>query len=65
MEKKSSERSLRRKHKVTVSFNEKEMKVIEHFVRKYKINNKSKFFRESIVIAILQKLEDDYPKLFD
>ena len=58
-------RSLRRKHKVTVSFNEKEMKVIEHFVKKYKINNKSKFFRESIVSAILQKLEDDYPKLFD
>jgi hypothetical protein len=64
MTKKNLESKPKRLHKHTISFNEKEFKVIGHFISKYKIKNKSKFFREAIIATILQKAEDDYPTLF-
>jgi hypothetical protein len=64
MAEKNSDIKSKRLHKQTISFNEKEFKVIVQFIDKYKIKNKSKFFRESIIATILQKLEDDYPTLF-
>jgi nickel-dependent lactate racemase len=62
--KKSSGVKSKRLHKHTVSFNEKEFKVVCYFIDKYKIKNKAKFFRESIIATILQKVEEDHPTLF-
>jgi hypothetical protein len=62
--KRNLEQKPRRLHKHTLSFNEKEFRVIGQFVSKYKIKNKSKFFREAIITAILQKAEEDHPRLF-
>jgi len=56
--------SEKRQHKRTIAFNDKELKVVEQFVEKYKIKNKSKFFRESIITTILQKIEENHPTLF-
>jgi hypothetical protein len=64
MMKKNLESKPKRRHKHTISFNDKEFKVIGQFVSKYKIKNKSKFFREAIIATILQKAEEDHPKLF-
>ena len=67
-EKKSAPKSLKDKsgriHRKTVSFNEMEIRTIEKFIDRYKIKNKSKFFRESIISVILQKSEEDHPTLF-
>jgi hypothetical protein len=63
-EKKKSGEKPKRLHKHTISFNEKEFKVIGQFIDKYKIKNKTQFFRESIIATILQKAEDDHPTLF-
>jgi hypothetical protein len=64
MSKTNLESKPKRHHKHTISFNDKEFKVIGQFVNKYKIKNKSKFFREAIIATILQKAEEDYPTLF-
>lgn len=56
--------NLIRKHRKTLKFNDKEMAVIQHFFKKYKIQNESKFFREAIIATILRKTEEDHPKLF-
>jgi hypothetical protein len=64
MVKKSLESKPKRLHKHTISFNDKELKVIGQHISKYKIKNKSKFFREAIIATILQKAEDDHPRLF-
>jgi len=53
-----------RKNKQVLLFNDKEMEVISYFCRKYKIVSKSRFFRETIIAAILRILEEDYPTLF-
>jgi hypothetical protein len=64
MAEKKSDKKSKRLHKHTISFNEKEFKVIGQFIDKYKIENKTKFFRESIIATILQKVEEDHPTLF-
>lgn len=58
--------SLRSKriYRQTVGFNSSEMSTVEFFCNKYKIQNRGKFFREVIISAMLQKLEEDHPRLF-
>ncbi|NJM17168.1 MAG: hypothetical protein HC896_18890 [Bacteroidales bacterium] len=46
-------------------FNNKEINAINGYCRKYKVNNRSKFFREAIITAVLKKFDEDYPRLFD
>jgi len=48
----------------SILFNNKELKVIESYCKKYRINNRSKFMREAIITSILKKFDDDYPTLF-
>ncbi|MCL2727664.1 MAG: hypothetical protein FWD56_04695 [Bacteroidales bacterium] len=53
-----------RKNKQVLLFNDKEMEVVSRFFKKYKIQSKSRFFRETIIAAILRKMEEDHPTLF-
>jgi hypothetical protein len=53
-----------RTHRKSLLFNNTEITVITGFCKKYKITNQSKFFRETIISAILRKSEEDHPKLF-
>ncbi len=57
--------SFKRKHKQVFRFNDQEYKAFNKYCKKYNITNKAKFFRQTIVTAIIQKFEDDYPTLFD
>ena len=56
---------MNRNNKVTISLNDKEMRVLEQFYEKYKIEKRSRFLRETIMLAVLKKFGEDYPKLFD
>ena len=53
-----------RKNKQVILFNDKELDVILRFCSKYKIQSRSRFFRETIISTILQKMEEDHPRLF-
>ena len=53
-----------RKHKITFMLNDKEMEAIENYLSRYRIRNKSRFYRETIVRHILKQLEKDTPELF-
>jgi hypothetical protein len=64
MKKKNLEIKPKRLHKHTIAFNDREFKAIVQHVNKYRIKNKSKFFREAIIATILQKAEEDHPTLF-
>jgi hypothetical protein len=54
-----------RAHKVSFMLNDEERKTIERYLDKYKIVNKSRWYRETILIHILKTLEEDYPTLFN
>ena len=55
---------LARKHKITFMLNDKEMEAIENYLSRYRIKNKSRFYRETIVRHILKQMEKDTPELF-
>ncbi|HYW96696.1 MAG TPA: hypothetical protein VE870_13965 [Bacteroidales bacterium] len=59
------EKDLLRKNRHSILFNNREMKAIEAYCRKYKVDNKSKFMRETIISEILKKFDEDYPTLFE
>ena len=64
-ERKPREKDLLRKNKHAILFNNRELKAIEAYCRKYKVDNKSKFMRETIISEILKKFDEDYPTLFE
>jgi len=53
-----------RVHKVAFMLNDEEYKAVDRYLRKYKIENKSRWYRETILSHILRTLEEDYPTLF-
>lgn len=62
--KKTSSESTRNKH-LNFSLNEKEYAVMSAYIKKYKIMNRSRWCRETIISHILKTLDKDYPTLFD
>ena len=56
---------LKRKHSVQFLFNDLELQAFEKYCRKYKISNKSKFIRETVMTEVLGQFDRDYPSLFD
>lgn len=54
-----------RVHKHLFTLNDAEEKVLNRFLEKYKISNKSRYIRETLMKDILRKFEQDSPTLFD
>lgn len=42
-----------------------EMRIVDSYLRKYKIENKSRWMRETLLTFIHQNLDQDYPTLFN
>lgn len=53
-----------RSNRVVISLNDRELAFMNRFYSKYKITNKTKWMRETLIVAILKKLEADAPTLF-
>lgn len=45
--------------------NEHEQRILDRFCEKYEVRNRSKLIRETLMRAILKKIENDQPTLFD
>ena len=56
---------LKRVHRKSILFNKREIQAIDHYCKRYKIRNKSKFMREMIITSVLKKFDEDYPSLFE
>ena len=60
-----SQRTSLRTRRHFFTLNDEENKALNRYMAKYKVQNKSKFIRETLMIAIIRKLELDHPTLFD
>lgn len=49
---------------VTIALNDPEFKTLEKYCAQYKISNRSRFIRESLMKSMLSRMVDDYPTLF-
>lgn len=56
---------LLREHRLTFRLNDLEMKALMKYYKKYKVKNKARFLRETVMHAILKKFDEDYPTLFE
>ncbi|MCE1154724.1 MAG: hypothetical protein LWW91_01150 [Bacteroidales bacterium] len=52
-------------HKHLFTLNDLENKALERYLRTYRVQNKSKFIRETLMSAILRRFDEDAPTLFD
>ena len=54
-----------RKNRITFLANDEEKRIIDSYLRKYRIANRSRWMRETVITFIIKKLDQDYPMLFD
>ena len=54
-----------REHKISILLNENEQRALDRFCDKYGVSNRSRLIREVLMRAILKKIENDQPTLFD
>jgi len=60
-----SKRNSLRTHRQIFTLNDEENKALTRYITKYKVQNKSKFIRETLMLTIIRKMEEDHPTLFD
>lgn len=54
-----------RERTITFSLNDPEYKTLQKYCSKYKIKNRARFVRESVMKVVINRLTEDYPTLFD
>lgn len=54
----------KRAHRLTCLMSEEEQQLIDRYLDRYKITNKSRWLRETVLLFVYQKMEEDYPTLF-
>jgi len=60
-----SKRNSLRTHRQIFTLNDEENKALTRYITKYNVQNKSKFIRETLMLTIIRKMEEDHPTLFD
>jgi hypothetical protein len=55
----------KRTNRMSCLLSDGEQQLVERYLKKYKIGNKSRWMRETLLLFILKKMEEDYPTLFD
>ncbi len=54
-----------REHRISILLNESEQRALERFCERYGVSNRSRLIRETLMRAILKKIDNDQPTLFD
>lgn len=54
----------KRELRMTCFMSEEEQQIVDRYLEKYKITNKSRWLRETILMFIHKNMEEDYPTLF-
>ena len=55
----------KRQHRKSFRLNDLELQALMKYYKKYKVKNRARFLRETIMGVVLKKFEEDYPTLFD
>lgn len=61
---KASAAESKRNQRMTCLMSDEEQHIVERYLEKYKISNKSRWLRETVLMFVYKKMEEDYPTLF-
>lgn len=62
---KIKEEKLKRNNRLTIMLNNREMRALNIYCQRYRVKNKSRFLRETVMSAIVQKFNDEMPSLWE
>ena len=54
----------KRHQRMVCLLSEEEQRIVDRYLAKYRITNKSRWFREMILMFIYKNMDEDYPTLF-
>lgn len=54
----------KRQQRITFAMSDEEMNIVERYLDKYKIENKSRWMRETVLQFVYKNMQEDYPTLF-
>ena len=54
-----------REHKISLLLNEREKRALDQYCDRYQVVNRSRLIRETLMRAILKRIDNDQPTLFD
>lgn len=54
----------KRRQRIVCLMSEEELRIVDRYLTKYKITNKSRWLRETVLQFIHRNMEEDYPTLF-
>lgn len=54
----------RRHARMVCLMSEEEQQIVDRYLEKYKITNKSRWLRETVLMFVYKNMEEDYPTLF-
>lgn len=55
----------KRKQRMVCLMSEEELRIVDNYLKKYRITNKARWLRETVLGFIHQRMEEDYPTLFN
>ena len=55
----------KRERRMVCLMSEDEMRIVDSYLKKYKISNKARWLRETVLTFIRQKTDEDHPPLFN
>lgn len=61
---KKQQQALRRNHRKTVLFNDKELKAIDEYCHRFKVSSRSALIRQATMERVMQMLDENHPTLF-
>ena len=54
----------KREQRIVCLMSNEELRIVDRYLAHYKITNKSRWFRETILAFIHKNMDEDYPTLF-
>ena len=54
----------KREHRIVCLLSKEEQRIVDRYLARYKITNKSRGLRETILAFIHKNMDEDYPTLF-
>lgn len=54
----------KRSQRIVCLMSEEELRIVDSYLKRYKITNKSRWFREIVLAFVHKNMEKDYPTFF-
>lgn len=56
---------LKRSNRLTIMLNNREQRALNIYCQRFRVKNRSKFLRETVMTAILKRFDDELPSLWE